>query len=367
MKLKLFKNHINRNQRQHWQAVLAWAFVIASVVINSGSVWAATLSSASVSLSDPRPSATATEYNFQGSSVSLSAIRCIKVIFATTATGTTKPTGMVTASGITLDATSDYVPTPGNWSRGGADADGTVTFTNATGETPASASGRNWILDGFTNSSTADTSFFYRFSTYNNTDCSTSPVDSVTVAFILTNGQTLSLTVDPTLSFTVNAVAASQSCNGATSTQASTSTTIPFGTVTSASNSIVCQDLQVATNAGNGYTVYIRYTGQPTSGSFTISGHSGTNASPTAFSAAGTEAYGYTTNDATLQAVAVDRFTSAGGNKWAANTTTNAEVAYDSAAVTSATTRVGHQVGIAGTTEPGTYTTTVIYTATPVY
>jgi hypothetical protein len=360
----LFKNPAKKFRRFHLRAFLAWGFVVASLVVNSGAVWAATLTSASVSLSDPRPSATSVNYDFQGSSVTTSAIRCIKVIFATTAQGTTKPTNMVTASGITIDAATDYIPTPASWSRGGSDPDGTVTFTNATGETPASASARNWILAGFTNSSVADTSFYYRFSTYNNTDCSTSPVDSVTVAFILTNGQSLTLSVDATLSFTVNAVSSGQTCNGATSTQSSTSTTIPFGSVTVAANSIVCQDLQVASNSNNGYTVYIRYTGQPTSGSDTIADHTGSNASPTVFSAAGTEAYGYTTDDATLQALAVDRFIS---NKWAANTTSNSEVAYSATGVTSQTTRVGHQIGISSTTQPGVYSTTVVYTATPVY
>ena len=73
-----------------------------------------------------------------------------------------------------------------------------------------------------------------------------------------------------------------------------------------------------------------------------------------------------TTNDATLGTGSVNRFTNA-GQKWAALTTANAEVAYEPTGVTTATYRIGHQVGISTTTRPGTYQTTIIYTCTPVY
>ncbi|HSX48314.1 MAG TPA: hypothetical protein VLF41_02320 [Candidatus Nanoarchaeia archaeon] len=358
--MKSLQNRLITLRNRLWLAVL---IVAMSLGWGATFVRAASLSSASVTLSDSRPSQTA-NYNLKASSVTTSAIKCVKAVFATTVSGNTKPSGMVTATGITLDASTDYVPTPAGWTRGGSDPDGTITFTNASGETPASSSSRHWVLDGLSNGNTVDTNYYLRFSTYNNTDCVSNGVDNVNLTFIFTTGQTLSLTVDPTLSFTVNSVAASQGCNGATSTQASSSSTIPFGTVSLAANSIVCQDLTVTTNAGSGYTVYIRYTGKPTSGGFQISDHTGSNASPTAFSSPGTEAYGYTTDDASLQAAAANRFIS---DLWAAATTTNAEVAYDAAPVSSQTTRVGHQVGISGTTRAGIYTTSVIYTATPVY
>jgi hypothetical protein len=187
--------------------------------------------------------------------------------------------------------------------------------------------------------------------------------------FILTNGSTLSLTVDPTLTFTVNAVASAQSCDGGTTTAASTATTIPFGTVTSASNALVCQDLTASSNAANGYTIFARYTSAPTNGlSQTITDWTGSNVTPTSSWSAGTEAYGYTTNDASLSAIGAgtNRFTN-GGQKYAAMTSSNAEVAFEAAGVSSTTYRVGHQVGVATITRPGTYTTTIIYTCTPVY
>lgn len=325
---------------------------------------AAGLTSASLSLSDARPSQTNATYTFQGSNVTTSAIKCIKLVFATTTSGTTVPTGMSTSSAA-LSASSSYVPTPGSWSVD-TTTNGTVKITNASGETPASASGRTVVLSGITNSSTADTTYYLRFNTYNNTDCSSSGVDSSTTTFINTDGTAVTIGVDPTLSFSVAGTSSSTACNGATSNVTTTASTVPFGTVTTASNKIGVQNLTVTTNASSGYTVYARYTAKPTFGSNTIADHTGSNSSPTSFSAAGTAAYGYTTDDSSLGTGTANRFTSS-SNVWAAFTTTNAEVAYNNASASSQTTCVGQQAGISGTTPAGAYTTSVIYTATPVY
>jgi len=337
--------------------------------IPSLNIHAANLSSSSVGLSDPRPNAGSSNYTFTGSGVTTGApgtIKCIKLLFTDTATGSAVPTGMsTTGGGVTFDTTNtNYVPTPASWTFTHT-LNGTITLTNAAGEIPASAAARKVVINGITNASTADTKYWLKISTFNNIDCTTAPVDNASTLFILTNASTLSLTVDDTLTFTINAVAGGQLCNAATSTAASTATTIPFGTVTSAANSIVCQDLQAATNATNGYTIYARYTAQPTNAlAQTIVNHTGTNAAPTAFPAAGTEAYGYTTNDATLGTGTAGRFIS---NLWAGMTTTNAEVAFEAAGVNTTTYRIGHEVGVSLITRPGTYTTTVIYTCTPTY
>lgn len=352
----------SRNYLPHRLKLVA-LFVVIVLLAPFVSLHAATLSSASVGLSDPRPGATA-NYTFTGSGVTLAPIKCIKLVYADTASGSTVPAGMVANGAVTLDATSNYMPTPASWTVT-KPANGTITLTFAAGETPASAAARKVMIDGIANSTTPDTRWFLRVNTFNNTDCATSPVDSAVVTFINTNGSTLSLTVDDTLSFTINAVGGGQACNGATSTQASTATTIPFGTVSAAANSVVCQDLQAATNASNGYTVYVRYTGKPQNSlAQTINDWTGTNGTPTAFPAPGTEAYAYTTNDFTLGTGTAGRFNA---NLWAANTTTNTELAYEAAGVNSTTYRVGHQVGVSLTTHPGTYQTTVIYTCTPVY
>ena len=101
--------------------------------------------------------------------------------------------------------------------------------------------GVTFIMDGITNLSVADTSYYLQLSTYNNTNCSSSPVDNVTVTFMNTSGPQISLTVNPTLSFSVAGISSSTSCDGGSTTAASTSTTIPFGSVTSAVNGFICQ------------------------------------------------------------------------------------------------------------------------------
>ena len=350
---------------------------ISSILINSEAAFATTLANSKVALSDPRPSQAGVTYTFTGGAagglVTSGLIKCIKVVVANSATTTTAPTGFSGASA-TVNASSTLInSTTTGWSL--AKTDGTasagqnniLSYTNATGITPSTTTGATFVIDSLTNSSAADTRYWYNINTYNNVDCATSPIDNATVLFINTNGSTLSLTVDNTLSFTVNSVASSAACDGTTTTQASTATTIPFGTVTAAANGIVCQDLTAATNATNGYTIFTRYTAKPTNAiAQTIGDHTGTNAAPTNFTAAGTEGYGYTTNDSTLGTGTANRFTNPSQN-WAAETTSNQEVAYEATGVTSTTYRIGHQVGISLTTKPGTYTTTIIYTCTPVY
>jgi hypothetical protein len=355
---------------------------LASTVLPSGpAIAAGSLTSASVSLTDPRPSATSS-YAFTGSSVDTStAILCVKVVWSTTAAGDTAPAGFSGASG-SVDASSSTLinSSATNWSL--ATSDGTASsgqknvwkYTNsASGVTPASAGARTFVLTSLTNPSTPDTAYFFKISTYANTDCATSPIDYATAAFINTAGSTLSLTIDQSLSFSVEGVSSGTDCAG-TSTPAaatSTATTIPFGSVTSTINKYSCQDLAAATNATNGYTVFARYTAPPTNAlSQTIADVTpGTNLSPQTFSSAGTEAYGYTTDDQSLSVTGdgADRFYDGAAYNWAAMSTSNAEVAFESTGVTSTTNRVSHQVGVATITQAGVYATTIIYTCTPVY
>lgn len=325
-------------------------------------VTSATLTNGSILLSDSRPSATSVTYTLTHSNVTTSTIRCIRVQFSDAATGGSKPAGMNITSAA-LSGSSNYVPTPGSWSVSNNNTTGVVSITNSSGETPASSSNRTVILTGITNGSSAATTYYVQFETFTNTDCATGPVDNAVTAFIYTNGQTMSATVDPTLSFSVNSVASGQSVNGSTTTAGSTSTTLPLGTLSVSANRVVAQDLTIGTNAQNGYTVTVAYTGAMSNGSHNLANHTGTNSSPTAFSAAGTEAVGYTTNDFSLGTGTANRFQ--GGN-WAALSTTPAEIAYHGSAV-SETVRAGFQAGISATTPAGAYTTTVIYTATATY
>lgn len=366
--MKNVRFSVPRKLRAIFTATLTTIPVLALV----GVAQAATLTTASVSLSDPRPSTTTVTYDFLASNVTAATtVRCVKLVFSATPDGTGGvPTGMDTsvAAVAVNTGSSDFFASHSGWTLDKS-TNGTLLYTNATGATPANASGRNFVVDGITNGSQANDDKYLVFSTYTAADCSTGPTDSVTVGFIFTSGQAVSVSVDGSLTFAVAGVTGNGviTVNGTTitNTLATTSSTIPFGTVTASANRVAAQDLTVSTNSGLGYTVSTRYTSAPTAGSYTISDlPTHTNASPGAFTAFGNEAFGYTTEDAVLGTGTAARFT---GNNWAAFTTSNAEVAYHNAATAGQTTRVGFQVGITGATEPGAYTSTVIYTATPVY
>ncbi len=341
----------------------------------AGAVQAATLTTASVSLSDPRPSpvsaATSIKYDLLASNLTgATAIKCIKVVFTVNADGTGgTPTGFNSSTSASINTGQSTIFSSHTGYALVKTTNGTLTYTNAAGIVPSVTSGAHYVIDGITNGSVVNTAYYMQFSTYNNTDCATAPIDNVTTGFIYTDGQQVSISVDGSLSFAVAGVTGNGALavNGTTITNAlaTTSTTIPFGTLTAVTNKIAAQDLTVSTNSGVGYTVATRYTAAPTINSYTISDLAGApNTAPITFTAAGTEAFGYTTEDATLGTGTPGRFV---GNKWAAFTTTNAEVAFNGAPVANQTTRVGFQAAISGSTEPGAYTTTVIYTATPAY
>jgi hypothetical protein len=342
-----------------------------------GAVFAAgALSTASVALSDPQPS-DAANYTFTGSSVdAASSIYCVQLIWSTTATGTTAPTGFSGAAGSINAASSTLINSSAtNWSL--AKSDGTSSsgqnniyqYTNSSsGVVPTTTTGATFIASGITNSSVVATTYYLQLNTYGNTNCSSSLINSALVDYTQTSGSTLSLSVNPTLSFMINPMSSGVGCDGTTTTAASTSSTIPFGSASAASNDVVCQDLQAATNAANGFSIFLSYTAPPTSGSNTIAPASGSNSSPAAFSAPGTAAYGYSTDDATLGATygATNRFTSP-VQGWAAASTSNGQVGYEPTGVTTTDFHIGHQVGVATITPSGTYSTTIIYTCTPIY
>jgi hypothetical protein len=344
------------------RAALIVSTIAMSLPINLLVANAATLTTGSILLSDSRPLQASVTYTLKYSGITLSPIQCIKMQFSDTSTGTSKPAGMVITNAV-LSGTSNYIPTPASWTVANNNTNGTTQITYATGETPGSGTNGTIVLTGITNGSTVATTYFVQFSTYSNVNCSTGLVDSSTIAYIFTDGQIVNATIDPTLTFSIAGVTTAQAVNGATTTVETTSTTVPFGTLSSGANSIAAHDLVVGTNANSGYTVTVKYTGALASSSYSLIDFAGTNVAPTTFSAAGTEAFGYTTNDATLGTGAAGRFAT---DKWAGFTTSPLEVAYNGGPVAH-TIRVGYQVGISAATAAGSYSTTIVYVATPTY
>lgn len=335
---------------------------VSLLIVSILSIWillptvagAAVLSDGSLRLSDPRPGQTSA-YTFSAAGFTTgTSLGCIQLELNTSADGLGGTPSGVTTTGSTLD--SSALVTAGSWTVDNS-TNGTLSITNGTGETPAASGDIVW--GGVTNGDTADTTYYGIFTTYSDVGCTTS-VDNTVVAFIFTDGSLVELRIEPTLTFTVSGVADSQTVNGATTSIATTATSIDFdNSVTASTNGISAHDLGVDTNAPGGYNVYIRHSGDLTNGTDVIDPHTGTYASPTSFLAAGNEAWGFTTQD-------IGTFAT---NLWAGFSTTDEVVMANSTGTggTADQARVGHQVGIASTTPAGTYQTTVIYTVTSTY
>lgn len=358
---------IRRSVRSIAVGLAATAMILGNVV----SVGAAALTTASIELGDPRSSATTTYTTTASGFTTGTGIGCVQLDLGANADGSGAISGMDTSSSTLSSST---LITAGSWSvdnTASANHELRITHNTAT-ENPTSSG--NVVWGNVVNGDTEATTYYGVLTTYTNTDCSTGPTDTVTMAFIYKDGELVQLTIEPTLSFACVAVGSGQDIqpvnnSGTTTTVASGASGIDFGnTVTTSANGLSAHDLQVTTNASGGYVIYLRHTQQLTNvASDTIANHTGTNGSPTAFSAAGTEGWGYTTDDDTLTGGTADRFTN-GGIFWAGFSTSNNPVVDNTAATAgSETTRVGHQVGIANSTPAGDYDTTMVYTIVATY
>jgi hypothetical protein len=89
--------------------------------------------------------------------------------------------------------------------------------------------------------------------------------EQVQVMVYIIDDVLMTASVDATLSFTIDGLAAATVVNGVTCTETTTATTTPFGTLDTTSSSTVCQELTVATNATNGYSVTVEQNGELTS------------------------------------------------------------------------------------------------------
>lgn len=245
--------------------------------------------------------------------------------------------------------------------------------------TPASQSTQNVQLTftGVTNSSTTDTPFYARINTYSDTGTTVIDSGQAVAATLDTGSLAVSATVDPSLTFSVAGVSSGGTVNSETTNVTTTATTIPFGTMSVGTAKIGATDVTISTNAGSGYTVTASHSGSLTtsapltSGSNDIDAFSGTNASPTTWSApAGSTAntntgyFGYTTESTSLCTGTAGRFSS---DKWAGTTTTGEEVICADSGVDSETTRLGWQAEVNAVQPAGSYTGTVVLIATPTY
>lgn len=325
------------------------------------------LSSSTLLLSDSRPTQASVTYQFTSDGFTTgTAIQCIELDLGTNSDGTGD--AGVGVGSATLDANT--IDADGTWTVASNDTTDVLQATTAGGQNPDATSGSiTW--GSITNGSTADTTYFGVFTTYTDASCTGgNEVDTAVVTFIYKNGTLVSLTIDPTLSFSIASVTSGTTVNGASTTVNSGATSIDFqNSVTSGSPGVSAHDLTIGTNATGGYTAYIKHTGLLTNGaSDTIDNWTGTNLSPAGSFPTTAEAWGYTTEDSSLSAIGdgADRFTNP-GNEWAGFSTTNQEVAFSATPVSGELTQVGHQVSVASSTEAGTYQTTIVYTVASTY
>lgn len=176
---------------------------------------------------------------------------------------------------------------------------------------------------------------------------------------------TIAAVVDAWLTFGVASHVGA--CNGISQSAgvATSAVAVGLGHV-SVSGVVGAQDVTISTNSGLGYAVYLRHTAALQSPAHTLAAVPGSNASPGAFPLIGTEAFGYTTDDATLATGTADRFTN-GGAKWAALTGTNSEIEAGSTVTSGDIACIAFRAQVSGTSPAGAYSTSIIYTAIPAF
>lgn len=333
--------------------------------------FAGSFSNSKITISDSRAGQSGVTYVFAGSASSATAIKEIHVQFCTNASGTcVAPTGIVTTGA----TTSDTITGTGRSHNFATNGLLITTVTTPSTQSPLDLS---YTINGVTNPTTENTTYFATISTYS--DTGTTLIDTRTVSFAVLTSSSIVVTADVNNIFTVSlAPVTTGLVNGATITLSNTTASlIPFGTLSAGTSVVAAHDITVTTNASNGYTTTVHGASNPplTAGGADIDGFTGTNGSPTVWtSPAGstpninTGFFGYTTSDSTLLTGTADRFTSSGGNKWAGVTVTPSEVAYSPASVLSGeTTRIGWQIEVNSLQPAGSYTGIVLIVTTPTY
>jgi hypothetical protein len=342
---------------------------------------AGTMTAAKLTLSDPRPSTSATD-TFTFTPASVTTVKSVKFLYCDSAVGTCTP-GTAGSNGIPAGIITNTAGAPtvsslgsaGSWTTDGSPSTGQVIISNATNTGAPSAA--SVALPTITNESPTGT-FWIRMSTFDTASAGGTLIDTLTIAATTAGGVLISATVNPTLTFAVAGLAAGFNFKGAVSTSAgcgtATATAVPFPTnMLPATNYICGQSLTTSTNAQSGYSVVLRGThasgnflkGTPTT--IDITDSTGSNATPAVFGTP-TEGFGYTSSDGVLSSGTTTRFSADDTYaKVGNNSATTEEVAYNATPVSAQVINIGYQIRFAGTTEASTYTGTVLYTCTATF
>lgn len=197
-------------------------------------------------------------------------------------------------------------------------------------------------------------------------------IESTAVAAFVIDSVTVTANVAATLSFAISGTSTGALINNVATTEDSSTTTIPFGTLTDGNQKVVGQDLSVTTNASGGFTVTVEQSQPLTSGAGAIidsfidgtpsTGAGWTGPTPVLGSE---ETYGHmgvTSNDAGL----------ASGNFVGLTTGVPQLVMYNGGVADGTTAGVGYasvaySVEISALQEAGDYESSITYVCTPTY
>lgn len=362
-------------------AVLLWSLGLPSLRF----VEAANITEVSDTLSDSAPSASSTHtivftspsgvpngatttISFPGFTVGAVDFTDIDVNDGTERTLAADCTGADPMSASFTGTSLELVYCDGNG--GSLAAGGTTTIEIGTNATTGATGDRDLVNPG------SEGSVRLSFDLDSSTD-----TGSTIVAII--NSVLVTAAVDTIFTFKVSGTAAGTSVNGDTTTGLTTTTTIPFGTMSAGSGNATtsAQRLTVNTNASNGYVVTVQVDGDLQSATGAVIDSfidgSATNTPTTWVSPAGTlnqlNTYGHwgiTSDDATTTRAAADEFDA---SEYIGASTTPVVVMSHSgpangAGVGVGTTTVGYKIEITALQEAADdYTATLTYVATPTF
>lgn len=327
---------------------------------------AAQITGRKVTLSNSAGAASGVQYDLVTAAVPTTgtAIKSVSLTACTTASGAcSTPSGFVNSSS-TLVSQPSGVGAGSGWTVNTATAGSLRIVNAANATTPSGAVAISW--GNVTNPTATNTTYYLRMTTYSDSAWTT-PLDTGTIAVSTATQIAVSATVDESLTFcTGTSGITSSSCAGATGSSVS------LGTITPSTSGTGTSQIGVTTNAATGYTV--TYNGSTlTSGGNTITANGATATT----SSVGSEQFGLNlvanTSPTTFgadpagagSAVPTTQYNIANSFAFAAGSATS--VVAPTAADNFRLFTVSYMANVAGTTEPGTYTTTLTYVCTALF
>lgn len=357
----MYQNHI-KPIRSKALIILGILALLASAMIPAMTK-AAQITGRKVTLGSSAASESTTYTAVTGALPSATVLQSVDFVACTTASGScTTPTGFTSGSSTLSSQPVGYGDAAG-WTVDTSNT-GKLRFKK-TGNVAAPSGATSAVFGSVTNPSTTNTTFFLRMTTYSD-DAWTTSVDSGVIAVSTSTTITVSGSVDEALTFcTGTSGITSSSCAGATGSSVS------LGSLTTTSTGSGTSLFGITTNAGSGYVV--TYNGATlTSGGNTISAIGGTSAT----SSQGTEQFGVNLKLNTTPSVGAE-VAGAGSAVAASPYATADEFAFVAGSAQTMVNQgssdafrmftVSYIANISASTEPGTYTTSVNYVATPTF